>query len=57
MTLKLHPLPDKSQRRILIFIEAECDSTGSGFFVLNFVEKGLRVRVRQNVKCSILNVQ
>jgi hypothetical protein len=25
-------LPDKSQRRILIFNEAECDLTGSGFF-------------------------
>jgi hypothetical protein len=55
MTLKLHPLPDKSQRRILIFNEAECDSTGSGFFVLNIVEIGLRVSL--NVKCSMFNDQ
>jgi len=46
MTLKLHPLPADAQRRILIFNEAECDSTGSGFFVLNFVEIGLWLRMR-----------
>jgi hypothetical protein len=32
VTTKFHPLPDDAQRRVLIFDEAECDSTGSGFF-------------------------
>ena len=37
MILKLHPLPDDAQRRILILTEAECESSGSGFFVFNKV--------------------
>jgi hypothetical protein len=34
MTYYIYPLPDDTQRRILILIEAECESTGSGFFDL-----------------------
>jgi len=37
MALILHPLPADAQRRVLIFIEAECDSTGNGFLILNFI--------------------
>jgi hypothetical protein len=34
VTFYICPLPDDAQRRILIFNEAECESTGSGFFEL-----------------------